>query len=187
MPAPTQYTDTNLTTSLAGYFANQLTSVGYAVYWQATAISSGVGTAGSITLVPEFPNEPNFLVLGPRPRVPNEALIPAFSVRIAKSPYEEARAGLGEDLFRQRAEVVIDGFVENRVQHLAFGTMLRNWFRGITYIPIYDWDDNPTTPALIDGINTYTENRQVERIELPNVPNPLRYYLNMTAELVYYD
>lgn len=189
MPVPTQYTDSNLITSISGYLANQMTAAGWQVYYRFTGIYSGTATQGIISLVPEFPNEPQYLVLPttPRNQTPNSIILPAFSVRLDRQPVEEQRAGLGQDLFVQRAEMVIDGFVPDRASHLAFATLLRNWFRTDTYISVYDWDSNPSTPALVDDRNTRIENRQVERIEVPSVPNSVRYYLNMTADIVYYD
>ncbi len=44
MPAPTQFTNLNIVTSIAGFFANQLTSSGWAVYWQSRGILSGIAT-----------------------------------------------------------------------------------------------------------------------------------------------
>lgn len=187
MPNPTQYTDINIVTSVAGYFANQLVASGWAIYAQATGIMSGVATQGTVTLVPEFPNEPGFLVLPGGPRTPNEVQIPAFSIHITRAPIDERRAGLGQDLFVQRLQITIDGFVVSQAQHLAFGTMFRNWFREDTYISIYDWESNPTTPPLVDDHNTYIQNRQVEQMEMTALPNPVRYYINMTADLVFYD
>lgn len=187
MPAPTQFTNINVLTSVAGYFANQLTAAGYAVFWQAQQVFSGTASLGEVTIVPEFPNEPSFLVQPPRDRTQSEVVVPAFAVRFSGDPSEEERAGLGQDLFRQRGRIEIDGYVLNQAQHMAFATMFRNWFRQDTYITIWDWESNPVTPPLVDDHNVYVESRQVQTIEMPNLPNTVRYYLNMAVDIVYYD
>ncbi len=187
MPAPTQFTNLNIVTSVAGFFANQLTSSGWAVYWQSRGILSGIATLGEVTITPEFPNESAYIVQPPRPRVQSEILIPAFAVRLSSEPIEELRAGLGQDLFRESGIIQIDGYVLGQAQHMAFASMFRNWFRQDTYIPIWDWESNPVTPQLIDDHNVYVENRQVEALEMVNLPNPVRYYVSMTADLVFYD
>ena len=187
MPSPTKFSDINLVTSVGGYFANQLTAAGWAVYWQARGVFSGTATLGEVTIVPEFPAEQQNLVIGPKARIQSEVIIPAFSVSVSMTPQEEILAGLGQDLYVTVTEITIDGFVVNKAQHLAFSTLFRNWFRKDTYIPIYDWESNAVTPDLIDDRNLYVRNRQVEVIDSPNLPNPVRYYINMTAELVFYD
>ena len=187
MPAPTQFSNINIVTSVAGFLANRLVESGWRVYWQARALFSGVGTMGEVTLTPEFPNEPSFIVQPPRDRTQSEILIPAFAVRLSEEPVEEIRAGLGQDLFREAGVIQIDGYVLNQAQHMAFATMFRNWFRQDTYIPIWNWEANPVTPQLIDDHNVYIENRQVEALEMVNLPSPVRYYLNCTADIVYYD
>jgi hypothetical protein len=187
MPNPTKFSDINLVTSVAGYFANRITESGWKVYWQARAIFSGTGSVGEVTLTPEFPNEPSFIVQPPRERTESEIIIPAFAVRLVDMPIETERAGIGEDLFRESATIQIDGYVLSQSQHMAFSTMFRNWFRQDTYIPIWDWEANPVTPSLVDDHNVYIENRQVEALEMTNLPSPVRYYINMTADLIYYD
>lgn len=187
MPAPTLFSNINLVTSVAGYFANKLTQSGWAVYWQARGTFSGTATIGEVTLTPEFPNEASYIVLPPRARTDSEVLLPAFAVRLSDEPIEEARAGLGEDLFKESGVIQIDGYVVDKAQHMAFATMFRNWFREDTYIPIWNWEQNPTTPQLVDDHNVYVVNRQVEALEMVNLPNPVRYYLSMTADIVYYD
>lgn len=187
MPAPTKFSDINLVTSMAGYFANQLTAGGWAVYWQARGVLSGTAVVGEVTIVPEFPAEPSNLVIGPRTRTQSEVIVPAFAVSINVTPHEEVIAGLGEDSYETATEITIDGFVETKAQHMAFSTLFRNWFRKDTYIPIYDWEGNAVTPNLVEDRNLYVRDRQVEVIDSPNLPNPVRYYINMTAELVFYD
>lgn len=187
MPAPTNFSDINIITSVAGYVANQLTAGGWAVYWQARGVFSGTATLGEVTMVPEFPSEPNNIVLGPRERIQSEVIVPAFSVGIATTPQEDIIAGLGEDYYETVTEITVDGFVANKSQHMAFSTLFRNWFKKDTYISIYDWEANPITPSLIEDRNLYVRNRQVELIDSPDLPNPVRYYINMTAELVFYD
>lgn len=187
MPNPTRFTNLNLITSIAGFFANRLTESGWAVFWQARQVFSGTAVLGEVTLTPEFPNEPSFIVQPPRDRTQSEIIVPAFCVRFDTEPIDEVRAGLGQDLFQERAVIQIDGYVLNQSQHMAFPTMFRNWFRRDTYIPIWDWEANPVTPDLIDYSNVYIENRQVEALEMINLPNPVRYYINLTADLVYYD
>lgn len=184
--ANTKFTDINITTSVAGFLANKLTESGWEVFWQARDVSSGIATQGSVTIVPEFPREPGLLVLPPRARSSSEILVPAFSVQIMEEPFEENRAGLGEDLFQHRTAVVIDGYVADQAQHLAFATMFRNWFRQDTRIPIYDFESNPVTPQLVDD-DVRVENRKTDRLELPDLPDPVRYYINMQVDLVFFD
>jgi hypothetical protein len=182
----TQYTAINLTTSVARYFTESLITAGWAVYYQATDVMSGTAISGEVTLVPEFPDEPNRLALPPKTRTADSVLVPAFSVRIRIEPYEESRAGLGEDLFEQRCIAVIDGFVATQAQHLAFATMFRNWFREGYTCNIYDYESDPGNPQLLDNVVVF-ENRQVNRVEVPDAPRPVRYYLNVSVDLTFYD
>ena len=70
---------------------------------------------------------------------------------------------------------------------MVFATYIRNFFRQDFRIPIWDWEGNPTTPNLIDNINTYVDHRRVDRLEFPDLPQPVRYYLNASIELIYFD
>jgi len=186
--ADTQYTSLNLTTSAAVYLANKFTSEGWEIHWQATNVSSGINTQGTVTLVPEFPDEPSNLVL-PKTgltRTQHEVIIPAFTVQLSSEPAEQSRAGLGEDVFESQARILIDGYVVDQAQHLAFATMFRNWFRKDTYFPVYDFDTSPTSPALIDEFVQF-EDRFLNRFEVVNVPRPVRYYLNLEVDISYFE
>src|SRR2546423_7349062 len=145
----TLYTDINFTTSLAGYFANQLTNIGWQIYWQGTNTFSGVATLGTVTIVPEMPNEPELIVMPPRPtRLPQEVVTPAFSVHLLDQPLEEYRYGLGDTIFVNRTTLIVEGFTKDKAQHMVFATYIRNFFRQDFRIPIWDWEGNPTTPNL---------------------------------------
>lgn len=148
---------------------------------------SGVGSLGEVSVVSEFPVEPTYIVPPPRPRSQNEVITPAFSVRIGEQPEEVELAGIGEDIYEQRVEIQVEGFVTDLAQHLAFSTLLRNYFRKNTRIPLFDWEGNQVTPELIDYTNNYVDRRLVEAVELPNVPDPVKYYISMIFDLVYYD
>ncbi len=148
----TQYTSLNLTTSAAIFLANKFTSGGWAVHWQATNVTSGSAGQGTVTLVPEFPDEPSNLIL-PVSGVAftqHEVTIPAFTVQLSSEPVEDERAGLGEEVFESKARILIDGYVVDQAQHLAFATLFRNWFRKDTWFPVFDFETNPTAPPLID-------------------------------------
>lgn len=183
----TQYSDINLTTSFAVYFAQKLNESGWQIYWQATDTFSGTATLGTVTIVPELPNEPELIVLPPRNRIPEEALVPVFSVNISEQPTEEAREGLGSDIFEEKASLVIQGFVADRAQHMAFATMFRNFFRPEFRIPIRDFEASPTNPPLVDDTNTVVDSRSVERIDFPDLPQPVRYYINAEINITYFD
>jgi hypothetical protein len=188
----TRITDLNLTTSAALYLAESLTDAGWLVYWQATGVESGTATLGEVTIVPEFPAEPNFLVLPEDPiqtRTANKVIIPAFSIRLAAEPREERRAGLGEDLFQQRGTILIDGFVTDKAEHLSFATLFRNWFREGFSLPIRDYENYPSNPPLLDSgnVDVWFENRELDALELLDVPPHARYYLNMEVDIVYFD
>ena len=183
----TQYSDLNLTTSLAVYFANKLNDAGWRIYWQATDTYSGIATLGTVTLVPELPNEPELIVLPPRDRVAEEVLVPVFSVQISQQPEDMEREGLGSDIFEEKTSIVIQGFVVDRAQHMAFATMFRNFFRPEFRIPIRDFEASPVNPTLVDDINTVVNSRSVERLDFPDLPPPVRYYLNAEINISYYD
>ncbi len=184
----TQYTSLNLTTSAAVYLANKFTSEGWEVHWQATNVFSGTATQGTVTLVPELPDEPSNLVLPKSGSVwtQHEVIIPAFTVQLSAEPTEETRAGLGEDVFESRARILVDGYVADQAQHLAFATMFRNWFRKDTYFPVYDFESNPTSPLLVDEFVQF-EDRFLSRLEAVNVPRPVRYYLNLEVDISYFE
>ncbi|MBU8920979.1 MAG: hypothetical protein KOO63_03880 [Bacteroidales bacterium] len=188
----TQITDLNITTSAAQFLAEKFTDAGWLVYWQATGVSSGTATVGEVTLVPEFPAEPNFLVAPKSPiqaRTAQDVIIPAFAVTLVKEPKEEVRAGLGEDLFKQRAMLLVDGFASDKAEHFSFATLFRTWFREGFSLPILDFENYPTNPPLVDSGNAdvWFENRELHTAELVDVPHHARYYLNMEIDLVFFD
>jgi len=185
---PTKFTSLNVTTSAAFDFANKLTSEGWAVYWQATGITSGVATLGTVTIVPEFPDEPNNLVLPKtgQTRTQHEVIIPAFAVQLVAEPVEEERTGLGEDVFQSRARILVDGYVVDQAEHLAFATMFRDWYRRDTYFAVFDYDTNPTNPPLVEEFVQF-EDRFLSRLEVVNVPRPVRYYLNLEVDIIYFE
>ena len=183
----TKYSDINLTTSLAVYFAQKLNESGWRVYWQATDSYSGIATLGTVTLVPELPNEPGFLVLPPRERVANEVIVPAFSVNISKQPRDVELEGLGSEIFEEEASFVIQGFVVDRAQSMAFATMFRNFFRPQFRLIVRDFETDPTNPTIVDDTNTVVNSRDVERIDFTDLPQPVRYYLNAEINITYFD
>lgn len=185
---PTAFTDINLTTSFAGFFANQLSAIGWQIYWQGTNTLSGVSSLGTVTIVPEMPNEPGLIVMPPRPnKTQQEVVTPVFATHILDEPFEEFRLGLGEDLFRNRTTLILEGFVVDKAQHMVFATYIRTFFRPEFRIPIWDFEGNPTTPALVDNINTYVDHRRVDRLEFPDLPQPVRYYINAAIDIIYFD
>jgi len=184
----TKFTDINLTTSFAGDFANKLATLGWQIYWQGTNTFSGIATLGTVSIVPEMPNEPEYIVMPPRPnKTQQEVVTPAFAVHVLEEPIEEYRYGLGDDLFKNRTTLILEGFTIDKAQHMVFATYIRTFFRPEFRIPIWDWEGNPTTPALIDNINTYVDHRRVDRLEFPDLPQPVRYYLNAAIDLIYFD
>lgn len=183
----TQYSDVNLTTSMAVYFAQKLNQAGWQVYWQSTDTYSGTASLGTVTIVPELPNEPELIVLPPRDRVAEEVLVPVFSVNISTQPEDEAREGLGSDIFEEKVSMVIQGFVVDRAQHMAFATLFRSFFRPEFRIPIRDFEALPVNPPLVDDTNTVVDSRSVERLDFPELPHPVRYYLNAEINLTYFD
>ncbi len=186
--APTAFTDINLTTSFAGFFANALAAAGWQIYWQGTNTLSGTAGLGVVTFVPEMPNEPELIVMPPRPnKAQQEVVIPVFAAHILEEPTEEFRYGLGDDIFRNRSTLILEGFVKDKAQHMVFATYIRTFFRPDFRIPIWDWEGNPTTPALVDNINTYIDHRRVDRLEFPDLPQPVRYYLNAAVDILYFD
>ncbi len=187
--ATTKYTDLNLITSGATFLANNLTGAGWEVYWQLTDVLSGTATQGSVTLVPEFPNEPSLLVAPPRTRVINEVLMPAFAVTLSSEPVESFRAGLGDTEFEQRGSLLIEGFVVDTSQHLAFATLLREWFREDASLPLYDYELSPENPSIVTDSDVVFRNRRIDRLEFveKDVPVQARYYINMEVDIVFYD
>jgi hypothetical protein len=184
----TQLTDLNLTTSAAVFVGEQFADAGWAVYWQATDILSGTAVEGEVTIVPEFPDDPSLLVLPPATRSASKILLPAFAVTLSSEPFDVIRAGLGETIFEQRSSIMVDGFVADQSQHLAFATMFRNWFRDGVIFPVRDYESSPTNPSLID-IDVIFEGRRIDRTEFvdPSVPPTARYYLNMEVDLMFFE
>jgi hypothetical protein len=186
----TKYTDRNFTVSVAGYFANQLVASNWNVYWQGTNVTSGIGSGaqGTVTIVPEMPQEPELIILPKStPKTQQEVIVPVFAVHILEQPTEEIRVGLGDAEFRNRVILVIEGFTQDKASHMAFATLIRTYFRPEFRIPIYDWEGNSVTPNLIDYANTYVDHRQIERAEFPDLPQPVRYYINAAISIVYFD
>ena len=183
----TKYSDINLTTSVAVYFAQKLNESGWRVYWQSTDTYSGVATLGTVTIVPELPNEPEFIVLPPRNRTAEEVVVPVFSVNVSQQPKEESLEGLGSDIFEEKASLVIQGFCADRSQHMAFATMFRNFFRPEFRVIVRDFETNPTDPPIVDDTNTVIDSRSVERLDFTDLPQPVRYYLNAEINITFFD
>jgi hypothetical protein len=184
--ADTQLTDLNITTSIARFLAEKFVNAGWAIHYQSTGVSSGIATNGEVTLVAEFPDEPNLLILPPKTRSASEVLVPAFAVRISREPEVEIRAGLGHTDFLQRGSILVDGFVVDQAQHMAFATMFRNWFRQEEYVTIYDYESTPTSPAAVD-IDVWWEDVYIDRVEDTAAPRQARYYVRLETDFAFYE
>jgi len=181
----TQYTDLNLQTSVAIWLANSFTSANWKVYWQMTQVMSGTGSIGEVTIVPDFPNEPSIIVLPPRVRNTTEILLPALAISIFREPFMEARAGLGEDLFRQSMTARIDGYTVDQVQHMVFATMFRNWFRDGYLVGVYDFESNPTNPPFVGYLEI--DRLAVDKVEFTEASESVRYYVSAFVDFIYFD
>jgi len=191
---PNVVRDLNIVTSAAQFLATSFTDAGWLVYWQATGVSSGTATVGEVTLVPSFPNEPNVLVAPKDPvqsRTTSEIIIPAFAVEMIAEPREQQRLGLGEDLFFQRGTLQVEGFVKDRAEHFSVATLFRDWFREDASLPIYDFENTPSNPPLVNSGNEIVlfQNRALDRVEFleKDAPPHLRYYINMEVDIFYAD
>lgn len=181
----TQYTDLNIQTSAAVWVANLFTSANWKIYWQMTGVMSGTGSLGEVALVPDFPNEPSLIVLPPRERNSSEILLPAMAISVFREPFMEARAGIGEDLFRQIVTLRVDGYTVDQSQHMAFATMFRNWFREGYLLEVYDYESNPTNPPFVGYLEI--ERLALDRVEFEQSPESVRYYVSAFVDFIFYD
>jgi hypothetical protein len=150
-----------------------------------TGVMSGVGSVGEVTIVPEFPNEPSMIVLPPRARNSNEVLLPALAISLFREPFMEARAGIGEDLFRQNVTIRVDGYTVDQSQHMTFATLFRNWFREGYLLPVSDFESDPVTPASVGNLEI--DRLSIDRVEFTEAPESTRYYVSAFIDFIFYD
>lgn len=187
------YTTTNVQVSLSMALGQFLQSIGYNVHWQATgetdAQTAGLATPlGTITLVPEFPANPQYIVrLKGDSSGPEVIVIPALCLRIEGSPTRKVIRGLGHKDYEWQRHIVVDGFASNEFEHRSLADALYTWFQSVEWkeFPVYNYDANPVSPALLGSL--WVETTGVDRKALVNDNEAVKYYIQAVSLVTYIE
>src|SRR4051812_31553774 len=157
-----KYTADNVSVSLQRNLATSLKAFGYDVLWRATGETEtqtlGGQAKGTVTLTPEFPANPAFLVKtaglndGSIP-TDEQILVPAFALVLPTAPKKIRRAGIGDSTFERQRGFRIEGFAWDEFQQRELMDFFYNWLEaGTVMLPVWDYASNPSTPPALDPV-----------------------------------
>ena len=197
------YSTNNVQISLTVALAEYLRAQGYDVYWHTAALleeqTAGLAEAKAIiTLVPEFPSDPVF-ILPANPEnvqrlksegVPSaEVIVPALSLQIIGSPRKGKIQGLGHRDYEWTRDLRVDGLAADAFQHRALADLLFEWLSGndYRYLPVNDYDTNPTTPPALSPVEVLQDSSSAIRNELIHEVAAIRYYVQAQTRISYVE
>jgi hypothetical protein len=192
-----KYTADNVSISLQRDLAIALKAFGYNVLWRATGETeaqnmAGLGTAkGTVTLTPEFPANPAYLVKtaglndGSVP-TDEEIQVPAFTLVLPTGPKKIAPFGLGDSMFERQRGFRIEGFAWDEFQQRELMDFFYNWLEaGTVMLPVWDYASNPASPPALAPVEVIRAD--VQKAELIHEVEAIRYYVSVTAIISYYE
>jgi hypothetical protein len=189
-----KYTTNNMTVSLTLALAVFLRSHGYDVHWHATgdtdAQTAGLSTAkGTVTLVPEFPANPTYIVrLRDDSAGAEEVVIPALSVQLPNGASRGDILGLGDPRYFWQRDLRVDGLATDEFQHRELADLLHDWLQSVERkeFTVYDFDTDPSGTTLLEPCWVDHADK-VWRTELTGDVDTIRYYVRATATLSYVE
>lgn len=188
------YSTNNVTLSLHKHFSELLRENGYNVFWHAwkdlEPHTSGLPEAkGTITLVPEFPANPSYLVrlTDGNPAQDKHLIgVPAFSVQVIGSPRKIRRQGLGDPVFERERRFRIDGFCTDAFQHRELADLFYSWLEGTDKrLEMWDFETDGSNPPQLEPV--YIQFAEVDREELIGENEAIRYYVHLQAAFRYFE
>lgn len=186
-----KYDTTNMTLSLYRHLSELLRGLGYDVFWHATGETDPqtAGLAekkGTITLVPEFPaNSSTIVRLISGSPDEHQIAVPAFALKVLGGPKKIKRQGLGDPIFERERRFRIDGFALDSAGHRALADSLYDWLEGTDKrLDIWDYSGGSNPTPLEPALVRFAE---VDREELYQENEAIRYYIHLIAALRYYE
>lgn len=189
------YSSDNISVSIQRSFATALKAFGYNVLWRATddfeAKTTGGTAKGTVTILPEFPENPAYLVKsaglndGSTPKA-EEIAVPAFVFVLPTGPKKISIAGIGHSDYEWQRGFRIEGFAWDEFQQRELMDFFYTWLqRGNVRLPIWDYVTNPSAPPALDPVDVIRAD--VEKTELIHEVAAIRYYLSASAIISYYE
>jgi hypothetical protein len=186
-----KYSTVNTLVSLTQDLATALRAAGYNVFWQQTgdtdAHTSALGTPlATVTLVKDFPANPTYIVrLKSDNAGTEEVVVPAFTLYLPDHPRRGPHLGLGHAEYTWTREMWIEGFAFDDFQQKDLGDLLHVWLNGTKdkEFPVRDHVANPVTPPALGAVRV--EKATVERLELVNQVEAVRYFVRAVTVLAY--
>jgi hypothetical protein len=192
-----KYTADNVSISLQRDLAIALKAFGYNVLWRATGETEaqnmpGLVTAkGTVTLAPEFPENPAYLVKsaglndGSTPKE-EEIAVPAFAFVLPTGPKKIRIAGIGHSDYEWQRGFRIEGFAWDEFQQRELMDFFYTWIQGGNVrLPVWDYVSNPSSPPALDPVDVIRAD--AEKTELIHEVAAIRYYLSVSAIISYYE
>jgi hypothetical protein len=190
-----KYSSDNITISIQRSFANALKAFGYNVLWRANGTSEaqtlGGQAKGTVTLIPEFPENPAYLVKsaglndGSTPKE-EEIAVPAFAFVLPTGPKKIRIAGIGHSDYEWQRGFRIEGFAWDEFQQRELMDFFYTWIQGGNVrLPVWDYVSNPSSPPALDPVDVIRAD--AEKTELIHEVAAIRYYLSVSAIISYYE
>jgi hypothetical protein len=211
-----RYTTTNLEVSMTLCLADMLRAKGYDIYWHATGTTdahttTSGGAKGTITLVPDFPANPTYIVrLKSENAGPEEIVLPALTLHCLRGARRVEHVGLGHADYLWERHVLIDGLARDEFQQRELADLLHEWLNDEwrKRMPMGDFGapeqsantateffppdffamsavvEGQGVPALHDA---YVEMATTDREELSVENEAARHYLRADVLLRYYE
>lgn len=188
-----RYSTDNMLISLNRNLSDALRAFGYDIRWQATGniegqTSGAAQSKGTITLVPDFPAEPTYIVRlndGSSPSA-EEIAVPAFSLRVSDGPRKRSRLGIGSLEFERERAFQIDGFAYDEFQQRELMDFFYDWLdEGNKRLPILDYSLDAASPTPLPSVDVWRA--YVEKEELIHEVQAIRYYVKVTGIVRYVE
>lgn len=188
-----KFSTSNILISVTLCLTDYLKAHGYDIHYQASGIDEAQ-TAGlseprsTITLVPDFPANPDSIVRLRSDREAEEIVVPALAIIVGPSPRRVGIVGLGHKDYWWERQISVDGFALDEFQHRELADLLHDWLESEEEkeIPVYDFDIDPDNPTLLDEPLRVSFST-VAREELVNKVEAVRYYMRAVALVNYVE
>jgi hypothetical protein len=198
-----KYTTNNIQISLTVALAAYLREQGYDIYWHTAGTretqTAGLSEArGIVTLVPDFPADPVFILpanpdnvqrLKSESTTAEEVVVPALSLQVLGSPKRGNPLGLGHADYEWTREVRVDGLAADQYQHREIADLLFDWLtrKESQRLPVLDYDNDPANPQALDPVEVLQDFTNADRQELIHEVEAIRYYVRTTTRISYVE
>jgi hypothetical protein len=186
-----QYKTENIQVSMSLALAAFLVAAGYDVYWQGTGETDSTlvtPVRGTVTLAPEFPADPQFIVRLKGDSSHDEVIVvPALVLRVVNGPRRKTILGVGHKDYEWQRNIVIDGFAFDEFEQRFLADLLFDFLASeeTKEFAIYDYSTDSAHPVLLGPL--WIEVAGVDRQTLVNEVEAVRWYINATAVSLYVE